>query len=115
MTMPKAAAPNPQKANSCHGDAGQSVEAAGQAPSGANMQPWHFAAVSDPAVKSRIRAAATAAANDGGQRFDDVPGMEAIGQIGRHPHDQQGFGTTFRPQNHDARFEFIAKPVNHVT
>ena len=26
MTMPKAAAPNPQKANSCHGDAGQSVD-----------------------------------------------------------------------------------------
>jgi nitroreductase len=34
------------------------IRAAGSAPSGANMQPWHFAAVSDPAVKSRIRAAA---------------------------------------------------------
>ncbi len=32
--------------------------AAGSAPSGANMQPWHFVAVSDPTVKSRIRAAA---------------------------------------------------------
>jgi len=32
--------------------------AAGSAPSGANMQPWHFAVVSDPAVKARIRAAA---------------------------------------------------------
>lgn len=28
---------------------------AGSAPSGANMQPWHFAAVSDPEVKRRIR------------------------------------------------------------
>ncbi len=32
--------------------------AAGSAPSGANKQPWHFAVVTDPAVKQRIRAAA---------------------------------------------------------
>jgi iodotyrosine deiodinase len=36
------------------------LRAAGTAPSGANHQPWHFAAVSDPAIKSRIRAAAEA-------------------------------------------------------
>lgn len=29
--------------------------AAGTAPSGANLQPWHFAVVSDPAIKHRIR------------------------------------------------------------
>jgi len=34
------------------------LRAAGTAPSGANLQPWHFVAVTDPAVKSRIRAAA---------------------------------------------------------
>ncbi|HAL46383.1 MAG TPA: nitroreductase family protein, partial [Dehalococcoidia bacterium] len=34
------------------------IRAAGTAPSGANMQPWTFVAVSDPAVKTRIRAAA---------------------------------------------------------
>lgn len=33
---------------------------AGSAPSGANMQPWHFVAVSDPAVKHQIRLAAEA-------------------------------------------------------
>ena len=32
--------------------------AAGTAPSGANMQPWHFVVVSDPSVKRRIREAA---------------------------------------------------------
>ena len=32
--------------------------AAGAAPSGANLQPWHFVAVSDAALKGRIRAAA---------------------------------------------------------
>jgi len=31
------------------------LRAAGTAPSGANMQPWTFVAVSDPAVKGRIR------------------------------------------------------------
>jgi iodotyrosine deiodinase len=31
------------------------LRAAGTAPSGANMQPWHFVAVSDPAVKRRVR------------------------------------------------------------
>ncbi len=29
--------------------------AAGTAPSGANLQPWHFVVVSDPAIKHRIR------------------------------------------------------------
>ena len=32
--------------------------AAGSAPSGANKQPWHFAVVTDPTVKQRIREAA---------------------------------------------------------
>jgi len=34
------------------------VEAAGQAPSGANKQPWHFEVVGDPELKRRIRLAA---------------------------------------------------------
>ncbi|MEO1065992.1 MAG: nitroreductase family protein [Pseudomonadota bacterium] len=34
------------------------VRAAGTAPSGANQQPWHFVAISDPAHKARIREAA---------------------------------------------------------
>ena len=34
------------------------LRAAGSAPSGAHMQPWHFVAVSDPTIKSRIRHAA---------------------------------------------------------
>ncbi len=32
--------------------------AAGTAPSGANLQPWHFVVIADPAAKRRIRAAA---------------------------------------------------------
>jgi iodotyrosine deiodinase len=34
------------------------IRAAGTAPSGANLQPWHFVAVSDPALKHEIRVAA---------------------------------------------------------
>jgi nitroreductase len=34
------------------------LRVAGSAPSGANMQPWHFVVVSDPEVKHKIRAAA---------------------------------------------------------
>lgn len=34
------------------------LEAAGTAPSGANLQPWHFAVISDPAVKRQIRESA---------------------------------------------------------
>jgi nitroreductase len=36
------------------------IMSAGTAPSGANMQPWHFVAVSDPAMKKAIREAAEA-------------------------------------------------------
>lgn len=34
------------------------LKAAGTAPSGANMQPWHFVVVGDPVLKKKIRAAA---------------------------------------------------------
>jgi nitroreductase len=34
------------------------VRAAGTAPSGANLQPWHFVVVSDPETKKKIREAA---------------------------------------------------------
>jgi nitroreductase len=34
------------------------IRTAGRAPSGANQQPWHFVAISEPATKRRIREAA---------------------------------------------------------
>jgi nitroreductase len=36
------------------------LRTAGTAPSGANLQPWHFAVVSNPEIKHRIRVAAEA-------------------------------------------------------
>ena len=34
------------------------IKSAGTAPSGANLQPWHFVVVSDPEIKNKIRIAA---------------------------------------------------------
>jgi len=34
------------------------IKAAGTAPSGANLQPWHFVVISNPDVKKKIRIAA---------------------------------------------------------
>ena len=34
------------------------IKTAGTAPSGANMQPWHFVLISDPTIKKKIRVAA---------------------------------------------------------
>ena len=34
------------------------IRAAGSAPSGANLQPWHFVVITDAAIKTRIRTAA---------------------------------------------------------
>lgn len=34
------------------------IQSAGTAPSGANMQPWHFVVISDPKIKKEIRDAA---------------------------------------------------------
>jgi nitroreductase len=34
------------------------IRAAGTSPSGAHQQPWHFVAISDPAIKTKLRAAA---------------------------------------------------------
>ena len=36
----------------------QCIRTAGSAPNGANLQPWHFVAVSDPGLKHEIRVAA---------------------------------------------------------
>ena len=40
------------------------LRTAGTAPNGANLQPWHFAVIGDPAVKQRIRVAAEAEERD---------------------------------------------------
>ena len=65
------------------------IEAAATAPSGANHQPWHFAAIADPAMKSRIRAAAEAeerAFYAGGAGDEWLAALEPIGTGAEKPH-----------------------------
>jgi nitroreductase len=58
------------------------IAAAGTAPSGANQQPWHFVAVSDPAVKRRIRIAAEEEERQFYERRASDEWLEAIAPLG---------------------------------
>jgi nitroreductase len=63
------------------------IAAAGTAPSGANHQPWHFAAVSDPAVKAEIRRAAEAEEREfyeGGRATEEW--LKALAPLGTDQH-----------------------------
>lgn len=65
------------------------VLAAGTAPSGANQQPWHFVAISDPDMKSKIRAAAEEEEEkfyDGGGGDAWLKALEPIGTDASKPH-----------------------------
>jgi nitroreductase len=60
----------------------QCIAAAGTAPSGANQQPWHFVAVSDAAVKRRIRLAAEAEEREFYERRAPHEWLDALRPIG---------------------------------
>ncbi len=58
------------------------LRAAGSAPSGANMQPWHFVAVSDPALKQQIRTAAEQEEEEFYTRRAPREWLEALASLG---------------------------------
>lgn len=58
------------------------LRAAGTAPSGANLQPWHFVAVQDPALKRRIRRAAEAEEHELYSRRAPPEWLEALAPLG---------------------------------
>jgi iodotyrosine deiodinase len=65
------------------------IGAAGTAPSGANHQPWHFVAISDPAMKARIREGAEEeerAFYQGGGGDEWLAALEPIGTGAAKPH-----------------------------
>lgn len=65
------------------------IAAAGTAPSGANHQPWHFAAIANPAMKARIREAAEEeerAFYQGGAGDEWLAALEPIGTGAQKPH-----------------------------
>ena len=62
------------------------LRAAGSAPSGANMQPWHFVVVGDVAVKRRVREAAEQAEREFYQRKAPEEWLEALAPLGTDEH-----------------------------
>jgi nitroreductase len=62
------------------------LRAAGTAPSGANRQPWHFAVVSDAALKRRIREAAEAEEREFYTHRAPREWLEALAPLGTDEH-----------------------------
>ncbi|MEM9851715.1 MAG: nitroreductase family protein, partial [Pseudomonadota bacterium] len=65
------------------------IATAGGAPSGANHQPWHFAATQDADKKAKLRAAAETEERDfyaGGAGAEWLAALEPIGTDARKPH-----------------------------
>ena len=58
------------------------IRAAGTAPSGANLQPWHFVVVSGPETKKKIRAAAEAEEREFYERRASEEWLEALAPLG---------------------------------
>jgi nitroreductase len=58
------------------------VRAAATAPSGANLQPWRFVVVTDPAAKQRIREAAEAEEREFYERRASAEWLRALAPIG---------------------------------
>jgi iodotyrosine deiodinase len=59
---------------------------AGSAPSGANLQPWHFVVVGDPAIKRQIRAAAEKEEHEFYHGRATPEWLEALAPLGTDEH-----------------------------
>ncbi len=59
---------------------------AGTAPNGANLQPWHFVAVADPAIKRQIREAAEAEEREFYSGRAPQEWIDALAPLGTDPH-----------------------------
>ena len=65
------------------------IRTAGTAPSGANYQPWHFVAISDPDIKRQIRLAAEKEEKkfyEGGGGDEWIKALEPLGTNADKPH-----------------------------
>jgi iodotyrosine deiodinase len=58
------------------------LRAAGTAPNGANLQPWHFVVVGDPTLKRQIRQAAEAEERDFYERRAPQEWLDALAPLG---------------------------------
>jgi nitroreductase len=62
------------------------LRAAGTAPNGANLQPWHFVVVSDPELKRRIRAGAEAEEREFYHGRAPQEWLDALAPLGTNEH-----------------------------
>ena len=62
------------------------IRVAGTAPSGANMQPWHFVLISDPAIKKQIRIAAEKEEKIFYNKRAPKEWLEVLSQLGTDEH-----------------------------
>lgn len=62
------------------------LRAAGTAPNGANMQPWHFVVVSDPDVKAQIREGAEKEEREFYERRASEEWLDALAPLGTDWH-----------------------------
>jgi iodotyrosine deiodinase len=62
------------------------IRSAGAAPSGANLQPWHFVAITDPKVKREIRVAAEAEEKEFYEHRAPKAWLEALAPLGTDWH-----------------------------
>ena len=59
---------------------------AGTAPNGANLQPWHFVVIGDPAIKQKIRLAAEKEESDFYNSRAPQPWLDALEHLGTDQH-----------------------------
>jgi len=64
------------------------LKAAGTAPSGANMQPWHFVVVSNPKIKQQIRVAAEVEEKEFYEHRASKEWLKALEPLGTDEHKE---------------------------
>ena len=64
----------------------EAIAVAGRAPSGANLQPWHFVVVEDASIKRKVREAAEAEERENYQRRFPPEWLEHLASLGTDEH-----------------------------
>jgi nitroreductase len=102
------------------------LRAAGTAPSGANLQPWHFVVVGDPAIKKQIREAAEAEERAFYRERAPQEWLQALAPLGTDEHKPfletapylivvflQNYG--FSPEGHRIKHYYAMESVGIAT
>jgi iodotyrosine deiodinase len=102
------------------------LRAAGTAPNGANMQPWHFVVVSDPDVKKQIREGAEKEEREFYERRASEEWLEALAPLGtdwRKPFLEEapylivifGLSNTILPDGEKRKNYYVTESVGIAT